>query len=170
MGMKTVTATCSQCGRAYPAEVPDFAAAGGVDFAVCPACGEQEVVAEGGVALSADPFRDSPERIFPLGRILITRRAGEACAGHGSPLYVLGRHVLGDWGKAGNFHDITLTDAEKRTGCLETSDDGKLNKISVYYLRGRVHSAYTLGGKEVWVMTELDGGRAQTTVLLADEY
>lgn len=96
------------------------------------------------------PDETSTGPLFPVGSVVATpgaiallERAGE------SPLRLLGRHALGDWGDLG--------DEDRRANDEALRSDGRL------------FSAYLLaGGEKVWVITEWD--RSATTLLLPSEY
>ena len=84
---------------------------------------------------------------FPAGQIVVTRRiAGELNSlviGH-----LLSRHLHCDWGELCE-EDWKMNDAAVRKG-------------------ERLLSAYKIGGKKVFIITEWD--RSVTTILFADEY
>jgi hypothetical protein len=164
-----IQARCSLCGQGLEVQAPPGITAACL-FAICPDCGDAEHLQEGGAILQ---LRSEPEgSLFPLGRVRITEGAISALerAGLRAP-ELLARHARGDWGKAGHYAEITVTDREMRDGCFATSIEGKLNKISVTKKQGRVLSIYPkVGGENVWVLTDLDGGQAETTVLLGNEY
>ncbi len=86
---------------------------------------------------------------FPLGRIVATPAALDACAVAGiSPAALLARHVAGDWG------DVCPEDARE-------------NELSVR--EGfRVLSSYAAGEARLWLITEAD--RSSTCLLLREEY
>ena len=86
---------------------------------------------------------------FPLGRIVATPAALDACAAAGiNPAALLARHVAGDWG------DVCPEDARE-------------NELSVR--RGfRILSSYAAGDECLWIITEAD--RSSTTLLLREEY
>jgi hypothetical protein len=164
-----IRARCGLCGRGLEVQAPPGITAACL-FAICPECGDAEILQEGGAIIQ---LRSEPEgSLFPLGRVRVTGGAVSALerAGLRAP-ELLARHARGDWGKAGRHAEISVTDREMREECFATSDEKKLNKISVTKKRGRVLSIYPeVGGKVVWVITELDGGQAETTVLLCNEY
>jgi len=112
------------------------------------------------------------ETLFPLGPCVITQ-AAEAKLSElkVAPQFLLGRHAFGNFGTAGNYAEIkpTITPTEWEEGVMATSDDGKINVISIDRNQGRVCSYYNLGGHTVWVMTEL-GPEGYTTVLLPSDY
>jgi len=93
---------------------------------------------------------------FSLGQCVATPGALEALQAAGvSPLDLLARHALGDWG------DLSQDDLEANNQALV---DGS-----------RILSAYVLPGQDqkVWIITEAvgDGGqRASSCILMADEY
>ena len=86
---------------------------------------------------------------FPLGRIVATPAALDACAEAGiSPARLLARHVAGDWG------DVPPEDARE-------------NELSV--AQGfRVLSSYAAGEERLWIITEAD--RSSTCLLRREEY
>jgi len=92
---------------------------------------------------------------FVLGQQVATPGALEALRLAGqSPLQLVSRHVVGDWGD--------LSDEDKRLNDEALKDGSRL--LSAYTLRS---------GVRVWIITEAagdDGQRAATTVLLPDEY
>ena len=57
-------------------------------------------------------------------------------------------------------------------GDAEVLQEGnKLNKIAVTKKQGEILSIYPkIAGQAVWVLTNLSGARAETTVLLETEY
>ena len=93
---------------------------------------------------------------FSLGQCVATPGALEALQAAGvSPLDLLARHALGDWG------DLSQDDLEANNQALE---DGS-----------RLLSAYELPGQDqkVWIITEAvgdDGQRDSSCILMADEY
>lgn len=84
---------------------------------------------------------------FATGRLLATPGAIEAIGPEGA-FEVIQRHASGDWGDL-DPHDQRANDEAVRYG-------------------GRILSAYDVGGRRVWVITEAD--RSATTVLLPEEY
>lgn len=90
-----------------------------------------------------------PAPLFPLGRMLITPRALEACLSFPiPPTVLLVRHATGDWSDC---------DREDQARNLAALLDGS-----------RVFSVYKLGEHRFYVITEAD--RSVTTILLPDEY
>jgi len=91
----------------------------------------------------------APHR-FPLGQLLTTPAALAALQAAGlTPLVLLTRHAVGDWGEL-DPEDKQLNERALRDG-------------------GRLFSAYRFAaGSKVWVITEAD--RATTTVLLPEDY
>lgn len=85
---------------------------------------------------------------FGLGRVVCTPGALELAGDPAAFLPRLARHARGDWG---------LVDGEDR----RANDEALVHGL-------RVLSAYVLGGRRVWVITEAD--RSVTTVLLPGEY
>ncbi|MBM4319950.1 MAG: hypothetical protein FJ125_08300 [Deltaproteobacteria bacterium] len=84
---------------------------------------------------------------FPLGLKVATPGASD----HLTPWEMaacLNRHGLGDWG--------------------EVDDEDKATNDAAMVSGGRLLSAYTVRGVQVWVITEAD--RRTTTLLLPDEY
>ena len=86
---------------------------------------------------------------FPLGRIVATPAALDACAAAGiDPADLLARHVAGDWG------DVCPEDARE-------------NELSVR--QGfRILSSYAAGDERLWLITE--AARSSTCLLLREEY
>lgn len=77
------------------------------------------------------------------------------------------RHLVGDWGKAGNYYDITLTKKEHKEGADATDDDGKLNKWGVEH-NGTIRSFYTLPDQTKFYI-ETVGDRSYTVICLPSE-
>jgi hypothetical protein len=92
----------------------------------------------------------SSSLLFPLGDLVATPNALNALRSCGfTPMELIGRHCVGDWG------DLPLTDAQANFDALRRG--------------GRLLSSYLLAdGTKVWVITEAD--RSMTTVLLPSEY
>ena len=92
----------------------------------------------------------SGKSLFPLGRIVSTPGALEALgATTCTPLNLLTRHVVGDWGELG--------DEDKRSNNQAVKDNE------------RILSAYMVGtDTKIWIITEAD--RSSTTLLLPEEY
>lgn len=90
------------------------------------------------------------ELLFPTGRVLATRRAGQALVGAGmGGLDLVARHVRGDWGDVG--------------------PEGKEENERSLAQGGRIVSSYRLTtGARLWIVT--DPGRTRTTILMPDEY
>lgn len=99
------------------------------------------------------------ERKFELGQVVMTRGVADLLAGDEpdeGPCQerleelrgCIARHHSGDWGEV-------------------CDDDKRLNDEALQY-GSRLLSAYTLGGDQIWVITEAD--RSSTTVLLPGEY
>lgn len=113
--------------------------------------------------------RELPQRpLFVLGEIVGTPKAVQAFERNNVRLeeYIL-RHVIGDWGRVGNYYDITLTKKEHAEGFWATSDDGKLNNWGVEH-DGTITSQYTLpDGTEIWITTVSD--RSYTSLYLRSE-
>jgi len=113
--------------------------------------------------------KEYPQKpLFALGKFLGTPRVLEAFERIGvkPEEYVL-RHVMGDWGRAGNYYEITLTEEEQREGVRAISDTGKLNNWGVKN-KGAITSSYTLPDKtEIWITTNYD--RKYTTLYLLEE-
>jgi len=88
--------------------------------------------------------------LFPLGRVLSTPGALDACVqANADPRTYLDRHVTGDWGDLG--------------------DEDKAANDEAVTLGARILSAYTLSTDErLWIITEAD--RASTTLLTPLEY
>jgi hypothetical protein len=86
---------------------------------------------------------------FSLGRIVTTPGVSDLAEGREAELLILmGRHLQGDWG------DVSAEDRERNNQALI---DGE-----------RLLSAYRLGGKKIWIITEHD--RSSTCALLPEEY
>lgn len=89
------------------------------------------------------------EGLFSLGQLLATPTALEHLNRAGvSPLQLIERHALGDWG------DINATDARENEYALEHPL--------------RLLSAYVVGSEKILIITEAD--RSHTTLLLISEY
>lgn len=84
---------------------------------------------------------------FPYGRIVATRRVIDELDGM-TISRLLTRHLHCDWGELCE-EDWKMNDAAVRNG-------------------ERLLSAYKIGGKKVFIITEWD--RSVTTILFADEY
>lgn len=87
-----------------------------------------------------------------------------------TPEELICRHVSGDFGTAGRYDDIkpTITDEEREMGAWATSNDGKINVLSIEKNVGCVCSYYKLGEYTVWVITQLNAGH--TMVMLPSDY
>ncbi len=84
-----------------------------------------------------------------LGRVVATTGALKMLAEAGEdPLSLLSRHASGDWGEL-DAHDRRENERSLKNGW-------------------RVLSAYPVGERKVWVITEAD--RSVTTILLPEEY
>jgi hypothetical protein len=89
------------------------------------------------------------EGLFSLGKLLATPAALEYLNEAGvSPLQLLERHALGDWG------DINANDTRENEYAIEHSL--------------RLVSAYLVGSEKILIITEAD--RSSTTLLLIGEY
>ena len=89
-------------------------------------------------------------RRFPLGRVLATPGALQACEDAGvNPLNLIARHWSGDWGD--------LPEEDKKEN--EFSVDRQLRILSAYVIAPDVR---------IWIITEAD--RGATTILLPEEY
>ena len=87
--------------------------------------------------------------IFDLGHCLMTPGAADALELAGiDPVEILDRHARCDWSGL-------------------PPDDRKANARALAH-GGRILSAYSIGHRVVWVITERD--RSGTTILLPDEY
>jgi hypothetical protein len=169
--MKT-TANCSRCGKPVSVDIPASFAGDptAVFVAACPDCDAAELLEEGGrIAVPTEPIDGA---VFPIGEVHITPGAAAALAdARQGCMEFVARHVRGDWGGNGSFERTEVDAREIEGGVLATDRDDKLCKIAILTGRGTVHSRYrTAGRAELWVMTELAGGRGETTVMLADEY
>ena len=101
--------------------------------------------------MDATGFLPRNNRLFPLGRIYMTRGAVEAFRRRDVPSIenLITRHATGDWGDM-DEQDKAMNDAAVKSG-------------------GRIFSAYRLTDNlRVWIITEWD--RSATTVLLPNEY
>lgn len=89
---------------------------------------------------------------FPLGRVVWTQGINEAIATDSAfakfVLDSLKRHCHGDWG------DLSTEDKKE--------NDYSLDKEL------RILSAYQLGNRKIWIITEAD--RSATTILFPEEY
>ena len=86
---------------------------------------------------------------FHLGRVVATPGALKMLVEAGEdPLSLLSRHCSGDWGEI-DVHDRRENERSIKNGW-------------------RVLSAYPVGEKKVWIITEAD--RSVTTLLLPEEY
>jgi hypothetical protein len=169
--MAIVTGRCASCGREVRAKFPDFPGVKEINHAVCPECGEKELVEEGGSVMVLDKV--PAVAVFSPGRVTVTPGAVKLLGDAGVVSDYLLRHLAGDWGTTGSLDKITVTREELRGGCLATDDVGKLNAIAVQLGLGTVHSVYeTPDGEELWVITDLDPGDGtnRTTVMLPGEY
>jgi len=111
--------------------------------------GEQIHMTEHHEGANGHPERgDRP--LFPLGRLLATPGAIEACERAGThPVQYITRHAAGDWG------DLDPEDLRENELALEKGF--------------RLFSSYTLPtDAKLWVITEAD--RSATTALLPSEY
>jgi hypothetical protein len=112
---------------------------------------------------------DYKKLLFPLGGVFITPGAKEVLqCSYIEPGTLLFKHSTGDFGEAGLFDEITVTEEELRDGPFATSEDGKLNKVAILSGEGRIFSIYPVGNEKLWVITEHDN--SATTILLPDEY
>lgn len=91
-----------------------------------------------------------PLALHELGRVEVWPEALEVLNRSGlTPAHVLGRHVVGDYGTAGEM-------------------DRKLNAESIRERDGPVWSYYNLSGGVVWVSTNFFGSKAKTTIMIPD--
>jgi hypothetical protein len=165
--MRTKCITCGDeidVDAGLPEEFVDRAAI----VAVCPRCATRELLESGGQVV--DFREDPPGALFPLGPVAVTPGAVESLAGAGRHLAeFLGRHVAGDWGKAGRLDETEVTANELRHGAAVTDNEAKLNAIALHHRRGRVMSIYpTRESETLWIFTYLEAPR--TEVLLPSEY
>jgi hypothetical protein len=86
---------------------------------------------------------------FPLGQTVVTA-AAHAFLTPEETLDCIRRHSNGDWGEVG------LDDTALNNDALLGEDPG------------RIHSAYVVRGRRIWVITEWD--RSVTTVLFPEDY
>lgn len=98
---------------------------------------------------SQPPANEHTHALFKLGQIVATPALLEHLVEHCThPDPFIRRHVRGDWGSV-------------------PTEDARENDFSV--LNGfRVLSAYEVGGKRFWIITEAD--RSVTTLLFPSEY
>lgn len=88
-------------------------------------------------------------KLFKLGRVFFTPGALDLLGEPGADFVtLLNKHVSGDWSEM---------DAE----------DIESNRAAVAH-GGRIFSAYMIGDKKIWIITEAD--RSVTTLLLPEEY
>lgn len=86
---------------------------------------------------------------FKLGQTVMTRGISDFIKEENITLdEVMNRHVSGDWG------DISEDDKQANEDGLDGGD--------------RLLSAYELGGRKIWIISEAD--RSVTTVLFPEEY
>jgi hypothetical protein len=91
----------------------------------------------------------TPVRRFPLGSVVSTPGALHLLTAHEmSAFTLLALHQSGQWG------DVPPDDARANDRALTVG--------------ARVLSAYGVGGKRLWIITEAD--RSSTTLLLPEEY
>lgn len=111
---------------------------------------------------------------FKIGRAVITRGALNFCEDQQiNYIDLLMRHGIGDFGDVGLLSSAILTDEELEQGALATSDDLKLNAVSVMYGDGMVMSVFPCPKDpetKIWVQTLLAEEETYTTVLLPSEY
>jgi hypothetical protein len=87
--------------------------------------------------------------LFNLGSVVATPGALQFCETHKiNPLWLLGRHITGDWG------DLDAADVAANLHAVQ-------HEL-------RILSSYKFVGGTVWVITEAD--RSSTCILLPDEY
>jgi hypothetical protein len=87
--------------------------------------------------------------LFPLRAVVMTPGARDLMQELGlDAVYLLGRHVTGDWG------DMDDYDKRANDEALKTGD--------------RIFSSYQVGRDRLWIITEAD--RSVTTILRPDEY
>ena len=118
---------------------------------------------------------DRTHQLFDPGTCGVTPGAASALQEIGlDAVALIHRHASGDWGVHGSFHDIVVTDDERRRGAFATADDGKLNRLAVEQNDGsRIMSEYRLGDAEavrIWVVTEGDPDARNTVVMTPEEY
>ena len=91
---------------------------------------------------------DSPEEMFSLGRVVVTKGA-LATIPHNEIQSALRRHHRGDWG--------------------EIDEQDQHENVRAIRVGSRVFSQYrTKSGVKFWIITECD--RSLTTILLPSEY
>lgn len=87
--------------------------------------------------------------LFKMGSVVATPDALKFCEQHKvNPLWLLGRHIAGDWG------DLDASDVAANVHAVQ-------NDL-------RILSTYKVNEDKVWVITEAD--RSSTCILLPDEY
>lgn len=95
-----------------------------------------------------DTARPAPI-LFSTGRLVGTPAAVAALADVScSARSLILRHIRGDWS--------------------EMCEDDQATNRDALITGGRIFSAYTVGGRKFWVITEAD--RAVTTILLPEDY
>ena len=99
---------------------------------------------------AATPVPPPSAPLFPLGQVVATPHALDVLRDHGvTPLELLQRHVVGDWG------ELCAEDVQANREALQEGD--------------RLFSSYPVAdGVKVWVITEAD--RSATTLLLPVDY
>ena len=99
------------------------------------------------VLSSSSPADRGPR--FSLGQIVATPAVLAHLNTHGvTPLSLLRRHIMGDWGEVG-------------------AEDRAENELALVH-GFRLLSRYTVAGKPIWIITEAD--RSVTTLLFPSEY
>jgi len=87
--------------------------------------------------------------LFKMGSVVATPGALKFCETKKiNPLWLLGRHIAGDWG------DLDASDVAANVHAVQHDL--------------RILSSYKIGNAMVWVITEAD--RSSTCLLLPDEY
>ena len=114
----------------------------------------------------ANPMMDPGQVVATPGALAALEAAGESANTYVS------RHLSGDWGTTGMYHDTVVTERERQYGAMATDDGAKLNRLAVDANNGsRVLSTYVLAdGTRLWVSTEGEGKHRNTCVLLPEEY
>jgi hypothetical protein len=110
--------------------------------------------------------------LFALGNVVLSKGAEAMLLGNNRLVDVLlARHLSGDFGTAGHYSKIEVSQKELREGAGATSDTGKLNKIAITNGEGTIMSIYNISKTEtLWIITNFAGEEAVTTVLHPSDY
>lgn len=106
------------------------------------------------------------------GEIFLTKQVLQAFKKNNDCFFeYINRHCLGDWGDAGNYQKIQLSEEDQKGRIEDTA------KLNVWSLKNKKNSSilgiYALGdGTKIWIITTLDFCRNEncTTILLPAEY